>query len=56
MFRVGCCFVGVCWATTPGSPANIMDLRGSDSSIISIMMGGMFMSIEDFPESSSQAM
>ena len=33
---------------------DIMDFRGSDSSIILILRGGFFMSIGDFPESLSQ--
>ena len=44
-----------------GAPAwanlrtNIMDFRGFDSSIILIIVGGILMSIGDFPESLSQA-
>ena len=34
---------------------NIMDFRGFDSRIISIIRGGILMSIGDFPESLSQA-
>ena len=33
---------------------SIMDCRGFDSSIISILRGGTFMPIGDFPESSSR--
>ena len=40
---------------TPNLPTNIVDFRGFDSSIILILRGGILMSMEDFPESSSQA-
>ena len=36
-------------------PTNIVDFRGFDSSIISILRGGMPRPIGDFPESLSQA-
>ena len=35
---------------------NILDFRGFDSNIISILRGGILMSIGDFPETLSQAM
>ena len=41
---------------TPGSPTNIVDFRGFDSSIILIYRGGILMSIGDVLESLSQAM
>ena len=40
---------------TANFPTNIMDFRGFDSSITSIVRGGIFMSINNFPKSSSQA-
>ena len=36
-------------------PTKILDLRGFDSSIISMLRGGILMSIGNFPESLSQA-
>ena len=42
--------------TTPNLPANIMDFKGFDSSIILILRGGIPRPIGDFPECLSQAM
>ena len=42
--------------TTANHRTNIMDFRGSDSSIILSLRGGIPMPIGDFPESLSQAM
>ena len=36
-------------------PTNIVDFIGLDSSIMLILMGGMLMSMGDFPESLNQA-
>ena len=41
---------------TPNLPTNNVDVPGFDSSIISILRGGIPRSIGDFPESLSQAM
>ena len=41
---------------TPSLPTYIVDFRGSDSSIILILRGGIFTSIGDSPESLSRAM
>ena len=40
----------------PNLPTNIVDFRGSDSSIILIVRGEIPRPIGDFPESLSQAM
>ena len=40
---------------TPNLPTNIVGFRGSDSSIILIIRGGIPRTIGDFPESLSQA-
>ena len=41
---------------TPDLPANIVEFRGFDSSIVLILRGGIPRPIGDSPESSSQAM
>ena len=41
--------------STANLPTNIVDFGGFDSSIISIIMGGILMSTGDFSESLSQA-
>ena len=41
---------------TPNPPTNIVDFRGFDSSIMLCFRGGILMSIEDLPESLTQAM
>ena len=40
---------------TANLPTNIMDFREFDSSMILVLRGGILMSIQDFPESLSQA-